>query len=65
MVKKVYGASVKFFRTDNGCEFFNTPMSELLQSLGIVHQSSCAYTPQQNGIAERRHRHILNIARAS
>lgn len=42
----------------------NTNCSELFKELGIIHQTSCAYTPQQNGIAERKHRHILEITRA-
>ncbi|KAL0336207.1 UNVERIFIED_CONTAM: Retrovirus-related Pol polyprotein from transposon RE1 [Sesamum radiatum] len=31
---------------------------------GIVHQTTCAYSPQQNGIVERKHKHLLQIARA-
>ncbi|XP_075106983.1 uncharacterized protein LOC142179975 [Nicotiana tabacum] len=50
-------------RSDNGCELFNSHMSELLQSLGIIHQSSCIYTPQQNGVVERRHKYILEHMR--
>nr|XP_016463928.1 PREDICTED: uncharacterized protein LOC107786926 [Nicotiana tabacum] len=38
--------------------------SELLTGLGIIHQSSCPYTPQQNGIVERRNRYILDTAKA-
>ncbi|GJT43910.1 putative RNA-directed DNA polymerase [Tanacetum coccineum] len=39
-------------------------MTELFNSLGIIYQTSCAYTPQQNGIVERKHRYLLNVARS-
>ena len=55
---------VKVVRSDNGTEFVNNKMSTLFNNLGIIHQTSCAYTPQQNGIAERKHRHLLNVARS-
>lgn len=64
MIKNVFGASIKCLISDNGCEFFNSQMIDLLISLGILHQSSCVYTPQQNGIVERKHRHILDTARS-
>ncbi|GJW67762.1 putative RNA-directed DNA polymerase [Tanacetum coccineum] len=38
-------------------------MSKLFSELGIIHKTSCAHTPQQNGIAERKHRDLLNDAR--
>ncbi|GJY96364.1 ribonuclease H-like domain-containing protein [Tanacetum coccineum] len=39
-------------------------MNTMFCDLGTVHQTSCAHTPQQNGIAERKHRHLLNVARS-
>jgi len=34
-----------------------------MKSHGILHQTSCAYTPQQNGIAERKNRHLVKTTR--
>ncbi|XP_075492417.1 uncharacterized protein LOC142530464 [Primulina tabacum] len=64
LIQNQFSASVKFIRTDNGTEFFQAECTTLLNSLGIIHQSSCPYTPQQNGLVERKHRHILEAARA-
>lgn len=38
-------------------------MCTVFDAKGIIHQIFCFYTPQQNGIVERKH-HLLNIGRA-
>lgn len=53
---------VKIVRSDNGTEF--TCLTNEFKEKGIIHQTSCVGTPQQNGRVERKHRHILNVARA-
>lgn len=37
---------------------------DLFDSLGIVHETNCVDSPQQNGKVERRHRKLLEMARA-
>lgn len=64
MIQNVYSVFVKFFRSDNGSEFFNSQVAELLQTKGNVHQISCVYTLQHNGLAGRKHRYILEVARS-
>lgn len=64
MIGNAFSSTIKILRTDNGWEFFNSQVVDILQSLGILHQSSCTYVPQQNGVVERKHRHILGIARS-
>jgi hypothetical protein len=61
MIKNQFNHSVKIIRSDNGPEFL---MHDYYSSLGILHQTSCVETPQQNGRVERKHQHLLNIARA-
>ncbi|GKU93759.1 hypothetical protein SLEP1_g7327 [Rubroshorea leprosula] len=54
----------KKIRSDNGKEFTEGVVKEFCFKKGIIQQTSCAYTPQQNGIVERKHRHLLEVARA-
>lgn len=39
-------------------------MLRLYKTLGIEHQRSCVDSPQQNGVVERKHRHLLEMARS-
>ena len=63
-IETQFDKRIKRIRSDNGTEFFNTNCDDLFKLHGIIHESSCPYTPQQNGVVERRHRHILETARA-
>lgn len=49
------------FGSDNGTKFFNKDISPFLSSHGILHQSSCVHTPQQNARVERKHRHLPTL----
>ncbi|XP_019450585.1 PREDICTED: uncharacterized protein LOC109352859 [Lupinus angustifolius] len=52
---------VKVIRTNNGIEF---KLPSFFDNLGIIHQTSCVETPQQNSVFERKHRHLLNVTRS-
>ncbi|CAJ2662733.1 unnamed protein product [Trifolium pratense] len=64
MVQNQYQTNIQVFRSDNGKEYFNANLSDFFLKNGIIHQSSCPNTPQQNGVAERKNRHLLEVARA-
>ena len=63
-VSNQFQTSIKSVRTDNGSEFVNSNCSTLFSSNGILHQRTTSYSPQQNGRVERKHQHLLQIARA-
>jgi hypothetical protein len=56
-VENLFSSSIKILQTDGGTEF--KPLTRLFPQ--ILHQVSCPYTPQQNGIVERKHRHIVEL----
>ncbi|KAJ0816887.1 putative RNA-directed DNA polymerase [Helianthus annuus] len=64
LIETQFGQKIKVCRTDNGNEFVNKQVKHFFEQNGVIHQTSCAYTPQQNGIVERKHRHLLNTARS-
>ncbi|KAJ0920051.1 putative RNA-directed DNA polymerase [Helianthus annuus] len=64
LVLTQFKKKVKIIRSDNGTEFVNSQMNSFFKTNGILHQTTCSYTPQQNGVVERKHRHLLNTARA-
>lgn len=49
---------------DNGKEYLDKKFQEYLVDNGIIGQTTCVNTPQQNGIAERKNRHIMKVARS-
>lgn len=63
-IQNQFHKCVKAVRSDNAKELCDGNMLVLFYKLGIEHQKSCAYTPQQNGVVERKHKHLLETARA-
>lgn len=58
-VELQYQSKLKALQTNNGGEF--KAFLPYLHAFGILPQFSCPYTHQQNGVAERKHRHIAEI----
>ncbi|GKF69842.1 putative ribonuclease H-like domain-containing protein, partial [Tanacetum coccineum] len=54
---------VKIIRSDNGTEFKNKVMDDFCREKGIKREYSVSRTPQQNGVAERRNRTLIEAAR--
>ncbi|KAJ9557546.1 hypothetical protein OSB04_012160 [Centaurea solstitialis] len=54
---------VKVIRSDNGTEFKNADLNSFCEEKGIERQFSAPRTPQQNGVAERRNRTLIEAAR--
>lgn len=63
-VEKETSLSIKGLRTDRGGEFTSNEFNSFCRENGIKRQLTTAYTPQQNGVAERKNRTIMNSVRS-
>ncbi|RDY11210.1 hypothetical protein CR513_04163, partial [Mucuna pruriens] len=64
LIKNQFDKSIKRLRSDNGTKFVNLEFSKFLKYNCVVHKLTCVSTPQQNGVAERKNHHLLEVARA-
>lgn len=58
-----FGMTLKIFQSDGGRKSDNSSFRSLCDEKGIHHRFSCPKTPQQNGLVERKHRHISEMGR--
>ncbi|CAL8092397.1 unnamed protein product [Prunus armeniaca] len=64
LVHTQFSIVIKCFRCDLSGEYTSRAFTDLLASDGTTHQFSCTATPKQNGVAERKHQHIVETARS-
>lgn len=62
-VERQTGKKLKTLRSDNGKEYVNFEFDAFLNECGIMRQLTVPYTPQQNGVAERANRTLVEMAR--
>ena len=62
-VENETGQRIKKLRTDNGKEYLSNNFNKLLEEDGVSRQFTVEYTPQQNGVAERANRTLVEMAR--
>lgn len=60
-VEKESGRRIKILRSDNGGEYKSLAFSKYLEKEGIQHQLTAPYSPQQNGVSERKNQTIMEM----
>ena len=55
---------IKRLRSDHGCEYFPLIFDEFCEEHGIIHERMPSYSPQSNGIAERKNRTLIDLVNA-
>jgi len=66
MAQTQFSAIVKIIRTENALKLEKSHAAlNFFTSTGILHQTSCVQTPQQNGAVKRKHKHLLKVSMLS
>ncbi|GJR63272.1 retrotransposon protein, putative, ty1-copia subclass [Tanacetum coccineum] len=63
-VENQLGKTIKAIRSDRGGEYISQEFKDYLKANGIVQQLTPPYTPQHNGVSERRNRTLLDMVRS-
>jgi transposase InsO family protein len=63
-VQREYNSPIVKIRSDNGSEFKNMNIEDWCDKEGVKHEFSAIYTPQQNGVVERKNKTLITLARA-
>ncbi|GKV17137.1 hypothetical protein SLEP1_g27679 [Rubroshorea leprosula] len=63
LVENQSRCKIKKLKSDNGKEYTSNDFNLFCEEAGVDHQLTVSYTPQQNGIAERKNRTIMEMAR--
>ncbi|KAK2363323.1 secreted RxLR effector protein [Trifolium repens] len=64
IAEKETSCQIKCLRTDRGGEFISTAFNDFCSENGIKRQLTAAYTPQQNGVSERKNMTLMNMVRS-
>lgn len=59
LIQTQFNKTIKVLRSNNDGEFINSECKSMFKNYGIISQRSVPYTPHQNGVVERKHRHLL------
>ncbi|KAG7582977.1 Zinc finger CCHC-type [Arabidopsis suecica] len=64
LVEQETGEKIQTLRTDRGGEFVSQEFNDFCESTGIKRHLTAPYTPQQNGVVERRNRTLMEMTRS-
>ena len=60
-IRTQYNTQIQVLRSDNGGEYHSSKLQQFLESHGSIHQTSYQGIPEQNGVAECKNRHLLEV----